>query len=44
MRNVLRSSFLWEFLGGFAVATLVLTALHPSAAVPAPAPMHAAVR
>jgi len=39
MRRLIRSSFLWQFAGGFALGAVGLFALHPAEAeVPASAP------
>lgn len=43
MRSVLKSDFLWKFLGGFAVAAVALVTLHPVEPAPASAPV-AAIR
>ena len=40
MRSVLKSGFLWQFVGGFALGAVALVSLHPIAsaqsATPAP--------
>ena len=38
MRQLLRSSFVWQFAGGFALGAAALVALHPASADAAPAP------
>ncbi len=36
MRSVLKSGFLWQFFGGFALGAIALVTLHPAQAAPAP--------
>ena len=36
MRNVLKSGFLWQFFGGFALGAIALVTLHPADGVRAP--------
>jgi hypothetical protein len=36
MRSVLKSGFLWQFFGGFALGAIALVTLHPADAVRAP--------
>ena len=42
MINIVKSSFVWQFVGGFALGAAGLIALHPSEAKAAPAPTHLA--
>jgi hypothetical protein len=45
MRSVLKSDFLWKFVGGFALGALALATLHPMESVQAAsAPTHMAVK
>jgi len=37
MRSVLKSGFLWQFVGGFTLGAVALVSLHPTEAVRAPA-------
>ena len=45
MRRLIKSSFLWQFAGGFVLGTLGLVVLQPAAgANPAAPPVHAQQR
>jgi|UniRef100_UPI0035CB1036 hypothetical protein len=45
MRSVLKSDFLWKFIGGFALGAIALVTLHPmESAHAASAPTHKAAR
>jgi hypothetical protein len=45
MRSVLKSDFLWKFVGGFALGALALATFHPmESAQAASAPTHSAAR
>ncbi|WP_353204283.1 hypothetical protein [Sphingomonas sp.] len=37
MRSVLKSGFLWQFFGGFALGAIALVTLHPANATSVPA-------
>ncbi|HVJ00360.1 MAG TPA: hypothetical protein VM657_14980 [Sphingomonas sp.] len=43
MRTILKSDFLWKFLGGFAIGAVGLAGVHLAEAAPAPADMAAPV-
>ncbi len=42
MRSVLKSGFLWQFIGGFALGAVALVTLHPVAGARAAMPTHIA--
>ena len=44
MRSVLKSGFVWQFFGGFALGAVALVTLHPADTVRAPATHVAATR
>jgi hypothetical protein len=44
MRAFLKSDFLWQFAGGFALGAVALVTLHPASSAQVPAPHAMAAR